>query len=322
MHKTSKSLNAGVDYPKNWDQFVDWFHDEQSCISFLKTMRWPDGFICPHCSKKKTPYILGNGKIKCKACRKQTSITAGTIFDKTRTPIKNWFAAIWYLTNQKNGVSALGIQRLLGLGSYQTAWTILHRLRHAMVNPERDKLSGVVEVDETFVGGVTPNKIKSNQPHKNKSVVLIAVELLEPKGFGRIRLRQVESATKENIEQFICDVIEPGSIICTDGSPIYHWIGKKGYIRNKTVHLGSTIAAHITMPGVHRVASLLKRWFLGTYQGAVRSKQLDYYLDEYTFRFNRRASRSRGLLFYRLIERGVSTQPLTYKMIKKGKHNI
>ena len=101
MYKISKALNAGVDYPRNWDQLVDWFHDEQSCISFLKTMRWPDGFICPHCSQKETPYTLGNEKIMCKACRKQTSITAGTIFDKTRTPIKSWFAVIWYLTNQK-----------------------------------------------------------------------------------------------------------------------------------------------------------------------------------------------------------------------------
>ena len=243
---------------------------------------------------------------------KQTSVTASTIFDKTRTPLKDWFAAMWYLTNQKNGVSALGMQRLLGLGSYQTAWAILHRLRYVMINPERDKLSGLVEVDETFVGGV----VNINQQDKKKFVVLVAIELIEPKGFGRIRLRQVDKATKNNVEQFITDVIEPNSQIHTDGSAIYGSVDNMGYSRKKTVHLGSNIPAHETMPGVHRVASLLKRWLLGTYQGAVQSKQLDYYLDEYTFRFNRRKSRSRGLLFYRLLEQSVTTKPLTYKGIK------
>lgn len=312
MNKKSSSLKAGIDYPKNWSQFVDWFHDEQACRDYLYTLRWPNGFICPNCLAHKAPYSLPKNKLKCTQCRKQTSVTAGTIFDKTRTPLKDWFAAIWYLTNQKNGVSALGIQRLLGLGSYQTAWSILHRLRYAMINPERDKLSGIIEVDETFVGGL----VNINQQDKKKFVVLIAIELIEPKGFGRIRLRQVDGATKSNIEQFIVDVIEPDSQIHTDGSAAYGSIDSMGYSRKKTVHLGSNIPAHETMPGVHRVASLLKRWLLGTYQGAVQSKQLDYYLDEYTFRFNRRKSRSRGLLFYRLLEQSVTTKPLTYKGIR------
>lgn len=316
MSKESKSLKAGIDYPKNWDQFMNWFHDEQSCINYLKKLRWPNGFICPNCFSESVPYNLPKNKFKCVKCRKQTSVTAGTIFDKTRTPLKNWFAAVWYLTNQKNGVSALGMQRLLGLGSYQTAWTILHRLRHAMVDPERDKLSGIVEVDETFVGGIVRKTSIENQKDKTKSVVLIAIELLEPKGFGRIRLRQVDRATKKNIEEFIRDVIEPNCKICTDGSQAYSSLNEMGHLRNKTVHLGSDKAAHETMPGVHRVASLLKRWLLGTYQGAVQPKQLDYYLDEYTFRFNRRKSRSRGLLFYRLLEQSVATKPLTYKNIK------
>jgi transposase-like protein len=316
MSKESKSLKAGIDYPKNWDQFMNWFHDEQSCLSYLKKLRWPNGFICPNCFSESVPYSLPKNKFKCVKCRKQTSVTAGTIFDKTRTPLKNWFAAVWYLTNQKNGVSALGMQRLLGLGSYQTAWTILHRLRHAMVNPERDKLSGIVEVDETFVGGIVHKTSTENQQDKTKSVVLIAIELLEPKGFGRIRLRQVDRATKKNIEQFISDVIEPNCKICTDGSQAYSSLNEMGHSRKKTVHLGSDKPAHETMPGVHRVASLLKRWLLGTYQGAVQPKQLDYYLDEYTFRFNRRKSRSRGLLFYRLLEQSIVTKPLTYKKIK------
>lgn len=283
-----------------------------SALLKVQTLRWPNGFICPNCLTHSVPYTLPKNKLKCSQCRKQTSVTAGTIFDKTRTPLKDWFAAIWYLTNQKNGVSALGIQRLLGLGSYQTAWAILHRLRYVMINSERDKLSGIVEVDETFVGCI----VDINQQDKKKFVVLIAIELIEPKGFGRIRLRQVDSATKRNIEEFIADVIEPNSQIHTDGSAIYSSVDNMGYSRKKTVHLGSDIPAHETMPGVHRVAALLKRWLLGTYQGAVQAKQLDYYLDEYTFRFNRRKSRSRGLLFYRLLEQSVATKPLTYEGIK------
>lgn len=230
--------------------------------------------------------------------------------------MKSWFAAVWYITNQKNGVSALGVQRLLGLGSYQTAWSLMHKLRHAMVDPERDKLSSIVEVDETLIGGVVPQSSIKNQQGKRKAVVLVAVELLSPSGFGRIRLRQVESATKEHIHQFIQDVIEPGSTICSDGSQAYKQIGKKGYKHNRIVHLGSSVPAHETMAGVHRVSSLCKRWLLGTYQGAVKAKQLDYYLDEFTFRFNRRKSDSRGLLFYRLLEQAVRSKPITYQSIK------
>lgn len=141
--------------------------------------------------------------------------------------MKSWFAAVWFITNQKNGVSALGVQRLLGLGSYQTAWSLMHKLRYAMVDPERDKLSGIVEVDETLIGGVIPKSSIKNQQGKRKAIVLVAVELLSPSGFGRIRLRQVESATKEHIHQFIQDVIEPGSTICSDGSQAYKQIDKK-----------------------------------------------------------------------------------------------
>ena len=217
----------------------------------------------------------------------------------------------------KTGLALFGIHHLLGFGSYQTSWTLLHKLRSAMVNPERGKLSGLVEIDETFVGGVVPKISNANHKDKSKSVVLVAVELLEPKGFGRIRLRHVPAATKENVKQFIVDVVKPGSVIYSDGSPIYSCAKEQGFTHHRTVHLVSGIAAHITMPGVHRIASLLKRWLLGAYQGAIQEKHLEYYLDEYTFRFNRRKSKSRGLLFYRLLEQAIMTAPLTYENIKK-----
>lgn len=317
MTQNSNLLKSGIDYPRNWDQFIDWFHNDQSCLNYISKIRWPNGFICPRCHVNKTPYKLKNGTLKCAVCRKETSVTSGTIFNKTRTSLKDWFGAVWYITNQKNGVSALGIYRLLGLGSYQTSWTLLHKLRSAMVNPTREKLSGLVEIDETFIsGGIVPRKNKGNNSSKSKIVVLVAVELLEPKGFGRVRLRHVSAATKDNIQKFILDVVNPGSVIYSDGSPAYNCAKENGFTHHRTVHLGSDIAAHITMPGVHRVASLLKRWLLGAYQGAIQEKQLEYYLDEYTFRFNRRKSKSRGLLFYRLLEQAVITAPLTYDDIK------
>lgn len=316
MTQNSNLLKSGIDYPENWDQFIDWFHNDQLCRNYIYKIRWPNGFICPRCHVKETPYKLKNNTLKCAICRKETSITSGTIFNKTRTSLTDWFGAIWYITNQKNGVSALGVHRLLGFGSYQTSWTLLHKLRTAMVNPERDKLSGLVEVDETFIGGVVPRKKSKNHSSKSKSIVLVAVELLEPKGFGRVRFRHVSAANKENISQFILDVVKPGSVIYSDGSPVYNCVNENGFAHHKTVHLGSDIAAHTTMPGVHRVASLLKRWLLGAYQGAIQEKQLEYYLDEYAFRFNRRKSKSRGLLFYRLLEQAVITTPITYNEIK------
>lgn len=316
MTKNSNLLKSGIDYPKNWDQFINWFHNDQACLDYIYKIRWPNGFICPRCDVNKTPYKLKNGTLKCAVCRKEVSVISGTIFNKTRTSLKDWFGAIWYITNQKNGVSALGVHRLLGLGSYQTSWTLLHKLRSAMVNPEREKLSGIVEIDETLVGGVVPKKRKEKHRTKSKMVVLVAVELLEPKGFGRVRLRYVSAATKENIKQFIVDVVKPESVIYSDGSPVYNCAKEQGFTHHRTVHLGSDIAAHITMPGVHRVASLLKRWLLGAYQGAIQEKQLEYYLDEYTFRFNRRKSKSRGLLFYRLLEQAIVTAPITYEDIK------
>ena len=258
----------------------------------------------------------------CRSCRYQCSVTAGTIFNKTRIPLHNWFAAVWYITNQKNGVSALGLQRVLGLGSYQTAWTILHKLRRAMINPYRDKLSGTIEVDETFLGGPEAGKRSAIQYLAKKLTVIIAVEIVEPKGFGRIRLRRISGASKENVLPFIQEEIMSGATIQTDGSPIYHTLPDLGYVREKTVHLGANDPAHVTMPGVHRVASLLKRWLLGTFQGSVKSEHLDYYLDEFAFRFNRRSSKSRGLLFYRLLEQAVVTEPVVYENITSGNHKM
>ena len=254
----------------------------------------------------------------CRACRYQCTVTAGTVFDKTRTPLRTWLATAWYLTNQKYGVSALGLQRVLGLGSYQTSWAMLHRFRRAMVRPGRERLTGRVEVDESYVGMRDSSKLLAGaklKSHTSRSLVAIAVEMQEPKGLGRIRLRRVAVDSERYLLPFVRDAVEPGTRVHTDASAAYRLLSEHGYVHQRSVHLGSDGPAHVSMPGVHRLVSLLKRWLLGTHQGAVQPSQLDYYLDEFTFRFNRRTSRSRGLLFYRLLEQAVVTQPVTYQRI-------
>lgn len=306
---------AGVDYPRSWHEFLAWFPDETACIAYLEALRWQQGFICPACGHALAWRIAGD-RWKCAACARKTSGTAGTIFDKTRTPLTSWFAASWYVTNQKYGANALGLQRVLGLGSYQTAWTMLHKLRRAMVRPGRDRLGGDVEVDESYVGGAEEGV--SGRLTRTKAIVAIAVEVKEPRGFGRARLRRIPDVSGTSLLGFVRDVIEPGAVVLTDGWRGYGSLTRNGYTHKATNISASGDPAHVVMPAVHRVASLLKRWLMGTHQGAVRPIHLDAYLDEYTFRFNRRTSRSRGLLFYRLLEQAVVTDPAPYGDIVGG----
>ena len=316
---------AGEDYPRNWNEFLSWFPTDEACSAYLEKLRWPQGFVCPACGAVAEPYRASRARLMCNACKHQTSVTAGTIFSKTRTPLRIWLAAAWYLTNQKQGVSALGLQRVLGLGSYQTAWTMLHRFRRAMVRPDREKLKGTVEVDETYLSisdREQPVSSTGRKSNTNKVQVIIAVEMLEPKGFGRIRLRRIDSDNTNNVIGFVQEMIEPGSVVCTDGLASYRKLKDLGYLHNKIVMLGSDVPAHVSMAGVHRVAALIKRWILGTHHGSVQPGQLDAYLDEFVFRFNRRTSGSRGLLFYRLLQQAMVTAPVTYEDVasrKQGK---
>jgi transposase-like protein len=240
----------------------------------------------------------------CRACGRRTSVTAGTIFDRTRTPLSTWFAAIWFLTSQKNGMSALGLQRVLGFGSYETAWAWMHKLRRAMVRPERDKLSGIVELDETMIGGVT----RGRAGYGDKVAVMIAIEHNETRRLGRVRLAVADHPGTTQLVDFATTVIEPGSTIRTDGARTLRRLADLGYRHEFTLGYTAIDKASV-LPGVHLVASLLKRWLIGTLHFRVEEAHLPYYLDEYTFRFNRRNAKSRGLLFYRLLEQAVDTDP-------------
>lgn len=296
-------------FPKTLLEFREWFATEESCIDYLIHLRWPGDFICPTCSKQNTRRTT-RGLFECKECGRQTSVTAGTLFHGTRKPLRIWFEAMWHITNQKFGANALGLQRVLNLGSYNTAWRWLHRLRRAMVRSGRDNLFGTIEIDETYIGGERSGK--RGRGAKNKALVVVAVEDKSEfsktgKGIGRIRLQHISDASADELTEFIKNQISSGSCIRTDGWSGYTTLRNIGY-KHEVVGSKDLMIAHL-------VISLLKRWLLGTYQGAVKPEHLSYYLDEFTFRFNRRTSASRGKLFYRLVQQALLADPLPSKKI-------
>jgi transposase-like protein len=301
------------DYPKTLMELEKRFSSEEACLQYLFALRWPNGFICPRCGSSKS-WPIGGKSFQCQECNYQSSIKSGTIFEGSRSPLTLWFRAVWWVTSQKNGASALGLKRILGLGSYETAWTWLHKIRRAMVRPGRDNLSGFIEVDETYIGGLEEGL--RGRGAGNKALVVIATQMVEKKKIGRIRMAKIPDASSESLQGFIRSSIEPGSTIITDAWTGYS--GLEGY-RHKIINVSKRKKdASDLLPGVHRIASLLKRWLMGTHQGAVSHDHLDYYLDEFTFRFNRRTSSYRGKLFYRLLEQSVQVKPAPYKSIVKN----
>ena len=287
-----------------------WFPDDVECADYLEWLRWPCGFICPWCAS--SGWKTAKGNWVCGGCQRRVSLTSGTVFEGTRLPLKTWFATAWHRTHTKTaGMSAKGLKCELELGSYQTAWTILHKFRSAMVRPgSRELLVGDVEVDETLVGGS-----KAGPPGRGavgKTLVVIAVETLIPKGFGRARLKVIPDASGETLTRFAIEAIEPGATVYTDGWRAYGGLAEEGYRHVRFNLSASEEKAHVLLPAVHRVASLFKRSLLNSYQQYPKL-HLQSYCDEWVFRFNRRHSRARGMLFFRLLELAVQAKPLPYK---------
>ncbi len=305
---------VGIDYPGSYAGVLAWFPDDAACLDYLDWLRWPDNFCCPSCGAA-TGWRLADGRWSCGGCARRVSATAGTIFHRTRTPLTIWFAAAWQMTSDKQGVSALGLQRVLEIGSYQTAWAMLHRYRGAMVRPGRDRLSGTVEADETFLGGPEPGI--PGRGALGKTLVEVAIEQ-RSRGFGRCRMQVIDDASASTLRAFLLEHVEPGSEVLTDGFSSYPSACGEDYIHRATPISGSGRQAHELLPGVHRVASLAKRWLEATHQGAVKPALLQPYLDEFCFRFNRRHSRARGMLFHRLLGQAVQASPLTYRSLVAG----
>ena len=295
-------------------EFEQRFATEGACRAYLARLRWPTGFCCPQCTTSGS-WTTTRCLLMCRRCGYQASVTAGTIFHRTRLPLQDWFRAMWWMTDQKHRPSALGLQRLLGLGSYRTAWLWLQKLRHAMVRPGWDRLGGQVEVDETYLGAVEAGAGRRHL--RNKALVAIAAQI-DGKGIGRIRLRRIPAASTSPLVAFVKHAVKPGSVVITDGWEAYAGLKQEGFKHRPRVISGSSKTASALLPRVRRVASLFKRWLLGTHQGALSREQLDSYLDEFTFRFNRRTSRYRWKLFYRLVAQAVAVEPVPYSRLLAG----
>lgn len=297
------------DFPTNQLEFEKTFATEEACLAYLAKLRWPDGFRCPSCGRGGWR-LKGRPLFEC-ACGRQTSLTAGTIFHGTRKPITLWFRAMFLMVAQRSGLSAKNLMTLMGFGSYETAWTWLHKLRRAMRRPDRTPLEGDVEVDETFVGG--PN---GNGGRSTANPIVVAAAEREGKRIGRIRLEMVSAASGEQLGAFVQIHVAAGSRVRTDGWQGYSGLRQRGFDHRPRTQGARENAVKI-LPAVHRAFSLLKRWLLGTHQGAVHEKHLPVYLDEFTFRFNRRRSSHRGKLFHRLAEQAVRRRAVTYAELAK-----
>ena len=295
------------DYPRSLAELEHRFATEEACRKYLAGLRWSSGFRCPRCEGT-TAWPMAGGLFRCCACEYKLSLTAGTVFEGTRKPLWMWFRAIWWVVGQKNGASAKGIQRMLELGSYQTAWAWLHKMRRAMVRPGRDRLGGVVEMDETYVGGEKPGK--RGRGALGKALVAVAVEDKGDDGIGRIRLAVVSDASQESLAPFATLTVEPGTTIRTDDWSGYGTLTDVGYPH--------TVVPSHELKIAHRTIALLKSWLAGTHQGAVSHQHLDYYLDEFTFRFNRRRAGHRGLLFFRFLQNAMMIEPTTYRQMVKS----
>jgi transposase-like protein len=305
---------AGRHYPKSLGEFQAWFRTDADCLDYLEWLRWPEGFICPECSHG-VGWRLRDGRFQCARCGERKSVTAGTIFDRTRTPLTVWFAACWLFATGKDGISALSLKRTLEIGSYQTAWAMLHRFRSVLVRPGRERLAGVVEVDETFIGGLERG-LAGGRARGKKVLTGIAVEIHEPKGMGRCRMLRLADASADSLHPFVTDHVEPGARVITDAWQGYRGLEKLGYVQDRRSQRAARARGddpHELLPAVHRVASLAKRWLLGTHQGSARDTHLASYLNEFVFRFNRRRSRSRGMVFFRVLELAVAHEPVRYR---------
>src|SRR6516225_4355338 len=311
---------VGTYYPRSAGEFQAWFRTDEDCLDYLEWLRWPGGFRCPRCGHG-TGWRLGDGRLECARCGSRTSVTAGTIFDRTRTPLTVWFTACWLFATAKDGISALSLQRALEIGSYPTAWAMLHRLRSVLVRPGRDRLSGTVEVDETYIGGEEPG-LRGGRARGKKVLTGIAVEVREPKGIGRCRMALLADGSSASLHPFVTSHVERGATVITDAWMGYHGLADLGYVHQRRSQRAARARGDDPgelLPAVHRVASLAKRWLLSTHQGSVDEAHLQSYLDEFAFRCNRRRARSRGLVFYRVLELAAGHQPVRYRNIVAGK---
>ena len=309
-------MTVEPEFPHSLIEFEEQFATEEQCRDHLYRMRFPDGFRCPKCSKTGF-WWTARQLLHCKGCGHQASLRAGTIMEQSKKPLRLWYRAFFLVAFQKQGISAKNLQAQLGFGSYQTAWTWLHKIRRAMRRPHRKGLAEVVEVDEALYGGVAPGA--PGRTPGAKQLVVVGAEVVGLRGIGRIRMEPIPDASSESLQQFISANVKPGAAIWTDG-----WKPYKGAAKNYLhVPVTGALTSAKVLPRVHLIVSHCWRWLLGTHQGRVSRRHLQWYLDEFVFRFNRRTSRSRGKVFYRLLQQAISHQATTYsELVGKSSKSV
>ncbi len=298
------------DFPKTLPAFEARFPDEASCRAYLIEVRWGGRPRCDACSCERV-WTNARGLWVCSSCDHQTSLTAGTPLHRTRKPLKQWFRAIWEMMTRRTGISGKDLQRLMGFGSYETAWTWLHKLRACLVRPQREPLRGSVQVDEGYLGGKAPGHERGRST-QGKAVILVAAE-----PGGRFRIEHSPDATQESLGSFLRRTTEPGSVLLTDGGTGYTTkaIAGRGHIAEKQTH--DQRAASDAQQYCHWALSNLKRWWLGTHHGAISDKHLQAYLDEFTFRANRRTTDGVGRIAARALIGVMQRRPMPYKSLVK-----
>jgi transposase-like protein/predicted RNA-binding Zn-ribbon protein involved in translation (DUF1610 family) len=300
-----------TDFPRSLPQFQRRFPDEAACADYLVSARWPNGFRCPGCGGAKAWRLSTKAFTwECAGCGKQTSVTAGTVMHGSKLDLTLWFWAAYLMATHSNGISAVQLQSQLGIASYKTAWLLCAKLRRAMVDPDRNPLTGLVEVDETAIPFRTkddPIAGGGGRSAQGKMAVIAAVEIVGD-GPGRVRLATLADYSANSIDAFVAANVAAGTTLKTDGWAAYPGTGEVNHDR----HVVGAMAAHLVLPWIHRVFANLKRWALGVYHG-LRQKHLQSYLDEFAFRFNRR--RTRHAAFRSLLGIGTRTNPVTYKVL-------
>ena len=299
-------------FPKTLIEFQTAFADEEDCWLALRQARWPDGFRCPRCGHEESSWIASRKLEQCGRCRYQASVTAGTVLHRTRVPLKIWFLAIFFLARHKQGISALQFQRDTGLSSYGTAWTLLHKLRSALSHRAEDRLRGLVEVDETYVGSTHEHGLQGGREVGHKTIVGAAVEQ-RPRSAGSLRLQVLDGITFErDLGPFVRGAIDaPETTLLTDGLPSYLPFSTQGIRHDRRVEAHRTRASEI-LPWVHVVFTNLKAWLRGTFHG-VSKKHMPRYLDEFVYRFNRRWREDE--LFRFVLSRAAHGDPLPYHQL-------
>jgi transposase-like protein len=303
-------------FPKTLREFQSQFATEEACQQYLAACRWPEGFVCPRCGKNRAYELVVFRRWECAACRYQVSLTAGTILHNTKTPLAVWFWAAYLMTTDKRGISALLLQRQLGLRRYETAWMILHKFRRAMVNLTREPLRGEVEVDETWIGGTQAGLRGSRQLKGRKAaLVLVAVEK-RGRATGRARMAVIPDFKRETLIAFLKQNVEVGSKVSTDGLKSFTGLKEAGFEhvpRNQPPPIELRKGAKSVVPLADRATGNLQQWLIGTYHGVSRD-QLPFYLDEFVFRHNRR--RLPMAAFQTLLGLGAARKSTPYQQIR------